>query len=224
MASPIVTQRRRPSPSAAPGWACVGVGPLGSRGSGPPHRSTRRRRCGTPTSAASSLHAPVKANRRASSPDTFVRWHAGQEPLAPPQRSAWYVHPRTFSARGPRDFTKSGVGGALLGGAILPGLTLGMKALAAGTARLPEVDLKGPLSMPALDTEAAIRSGIILGAAGAIERLLVTAGIRPETPLYLTGADAALLAPHLGRPHRLHPGLGLLGIALAVRSHPPSRV
>jgi type III pantothenate kinase len=107
--------------------------------------------------------------------------------------------------------------GALLGGAILPGLTLGMKALAAGTARLPEVDLKGPVAMPAPDTETAIRTGIVLGAAGAVERLLFAAGIPADMPLFLTGADAALLSPHLQRAHRVHPGLGLLGIAIAVR-------
>jgi type III pantothenate kinase len=110
--------------------------------------------------------------------------------------------------------------GALLGGAILPGLTLGMKALAAGTARLPEVDLKGAVAMPARDTETAIRTGVVLGAAGAVDRLLAEAGVTASLPLFLTGADAALLAPHLGRTHRLHPGLGLLGVAVAVRGLP----
>lgn len=106
-------------------------------------------------------------------------------------------------------------GGALAGGAILPGLTLGMKALAAGTALLPEVALEGQVTMPALDTELAIRTGIVLGAAGAVERLLQAAGAPEGLPLYLTGQDAKLLAPHVARAHRLHPGLGLLGIALA---------
>lgn len=113
--------------------------------------------------------------------------------------------------------------GALLGGAILPGLTLGMKALAAGTALLPEVDLKGPVAMPARDTESAIRTGLVLGAAGAIERLLAEAGALAQAPLFLTGADAPYLAPYLTRPARLHPGLGLLGVAVAVRRHPPAR-
>jgi type III pantothenate kinase len=107
--------------------------------------------------------------------------------------------------------------GALVGGAILPGLMLGMKALAAGTALLPEVALEGLVKMPALDTETALRTGIVLGAAGAVDRLLAEAGVAGSLPLYLTGQDAKVLAPHLGRTHRLHPGLGLLGIALAVR-------
>jgi len=108
--------------------------------------------------------------------------------------------------------------GALAGGAILPGLMLGMKALASGTALLPEVSLEGPVVMPALDTETAIRTGLVLGAAGAVDRLLAESGVPASRPLFLTGADAKLLAPHLGRVQRLHPGLGLLGIAIAART------
>jgi type III pantothenate kinase len=107
--------------------------------------------------------------------------------------------------------------GALVGGAILPGLMLGMKALAAGTALLPEVALEGLVRMPALDTETAIRTGLVLGAAGAVDRLLAESGAPASRALFVTGADAKVLAPHLGRTHRLHPGLGLLGIALAAR-------
>lgn len=111
--------------------------------------------------------------------------------------------------------------GALLGGAILPGLGLGAKALAEGTARLPLVELKGPTGMPARDTDSAIRTGLVVGAAGAARHLLDQAGVDDDTPLYLTGADAAHLEPHLGRPVRVHPGLGIYGIALAVRARPP---
>jgi pantothenate kinase type III len=106
--------------------------------------------------------------------------------------------------------------GALVGGAILPGLTLGMRALAAATARLPVVDLDGPTGMPARDTEAAIRTGVCVGAAGAVERLLADAGVA-DAPVFLTGADAPRLAAHLGVSHRVHPALGFYGAACAVR-------
>lgn len=111
--------------------------------------------------------------------------------------------------------------GALLGGAIAPGLGLGAQALAQGTARLPLVDLAGDAAMPARDTEPAIRAGLLLGAAGGVERLLSAAGIADDTPVYLTGADAPHLEPHLARTVRGHPGLGILGVALAVRASPP---
>jgi type III pantothenate kinase len=112
-------------------------------------------------------------------------------------------------------------GGALLGGAILPGLGMGAQALAAGTARLPRVDLAGPVAMPARETEQAIRAGLLIGGAGAVERLLERAGVAERMPVYVTGQDAAHLVPHLRRPVRPHPGLGILGVALAVRAHPP---
>jgi len=106
--------------------------------------------------------------------------------------------------------------GALVGGAILPGLTLGMRALAAATARLPVVDLKGAVEVPAKDTETAIRTGVVLGAAGAVEHLVRRFG-REDAVVFLTGNDAPLLAPRLEISHRTHPGLGLYGAAIAAR-------
>jgi type III pantothenate kinase len=111
--------------------------------------------------------------------------------------------------------------GALVGGAILPGLGLGARSLSAATARLPLIDLPGEAGMPATDTEHAIRTGLLIGGAGAVERLLSEAGVGSEQPVYLTGQDGAHLQPHLQRTVRSHPGLGILGVALAVRARPP---
>lgn len=109
--------------------------------------------------------------------------------------------------------------GALLGGAILPGLTLGMRALAAATALLPVVNLQGTVDVPARDTETAIRTGVVLGAVGAVEHLVGRFG-RRDAVVFLTGSDAPLLAPRLGITHRTHPGLGLLGAAIAAGRGP----
>jgi type III pantothenate kinase len=106
--------------------------------------------------------------------------------------------------------------GALLGGAILPGLTLGMRALAAATAQLPVVNLEGLVEVPGRDTETAIRTGIVLGAAGAVERIVAAFEVEGEPALFLTGSDAGLLAPRLTLSHRRHPGLGLYGATVAV--------
>ena len=103
------------------------------------------------------------------------------------------------------------------------GLSMGARALASGTAKLPVVELAGETGMPGKSTETAIRSGLLLGAAGAVTRLLADAGVGPQVPLYLTGQDAPHLAPHLDRPTRPQPGLGILGVALAVRSAPPTK-
>ena len=58
----------------------------------------------------------------------------------------------------------AGRDGALLGGTIGAGLGLAARALTAGAEKLPLVDLKGAVPLPALDTESAIRSGVVLGA------------------------------------------------------------
>ena len=115
----------------------------------------------------------------------------------------------------------AGRDGALLGGTIGVGLGLAARALTAGAEKLPLVDLKGACPNPALDTESAIRSGVVLGAAGAVERLIEGLGAPAGTVVFLTGAEASLLSPHLRIAHRTHGGLGLLGVALAVRRAPP---
>ena len=67
--------------------------------------------------------------------------------------------------------------GAYVGGAIAPGLELGLEALAARTAKLPRVELRAPDRALARDTVGAIQSGAILGyqalAAGLLERVRV---------------------------------------------------
>jgi pantothenate kinase type III len=111
--------------------------------------------------------------------------------------------------------------GALLGGSIGAGLGLAARALTAGAEKLPLVDLKGAVPLPATDTESAIRSGVVLGAAGAVERLVAALSGATSPVVFLTGAEAPLLSPHLRIPHRVHGGLGILGVALAIRRAPP---
>jgi type III pantothenate kinase len=53
--------------------------------------------------------------------------------------------------------------GGFVGGAIAPGLRLGMEALATRTAKLPRVDLAEPKKAIGGDTVAALQSGIMLG-------------------------------------------------------------
>ena len=115
----------------------------------------------------------------------------------------------------------AGADGALLGGAILAGLSLAAKALTIGAEKLPLVDLAGATPVPAPDTETAIRAGVVIGAAGAVERLVEGMRPTPNCPVFLTGADAPLLSPHLRFAHRMHGGLGLLGVALVLRRAPP---
>jgi type III pantothenate kinase len=65
--------------------------------------------------------------------------------------------------------------GAYVGGAIAPGLELGLEALAARTARLPWIELRSPDRAIGRDTVSAMQSGTIFGhqalAAGLLERV-----------------------------------------------------
>ncbi len=89
--------------------------------------------------------------------------------------------------------------GAFLGGAIAPGLEIGLDALQARTARLPRVELRTPDRAIARDTVGAIQAGALLGyqalVGGLLGRIRVeladTAGVDPDSiPAILTGGLA----------------------------------
>ena len=86
--------------------------------------------------------------------------------------------------------------GAYVGGAIAPGLELGLEALAARTAKLPRIELRAPDRAIGRDTVSAMQSGTIFGyqalAAGLLARiraeLAATTGIAPrDVKAILTG-------------------------------------
>jgi type III pantothenate kinase len=62
--------------------------------------------------------------------------------------------------------------GEYRGGAIMPGIAMSAYSLAEKTARLPLVELKAPDTILGKSTEDNILTGIILGHAGAVERII----------------------------------------------------
>jgi type III pantothenate kinase len=114
--------------------------------------------------------------------------------------------------------------GAFVGGAIAPGLELGLEALAARTAKLPRVELRAPDRAIGRDTVSAIQSGTVLGyqalADGLIGRIraeLAEAGGTPEADVrvILTGGlSAAPWARALGGVDAIDPDLTLKGLAI----------
>jgi type III pantothenate kinase len=113
--------------------------------------------------------------------------------------------------------------GAFLGGSILPGITMGARALHEFTDMLPLLDvadLSGP--PPALGTATieAMQSGLFWGAIGAIRQLIaeLAKGLSPnatQPEVFLTGGAGPAVAGLLGRRARHVPHLTLSGIALA---------
>lgn len=109
--------------------------------------------------------------------------------------------------------------GVFRGGAIALGVAPALRALVRETGLLPLVEVTAGDPIPALgrETHAAIRSGVVRGAAGLVDRLI--ADVAPGIgAVVVTGGDAPLLVPFLATPVRVEQDLALLGIALGVEA------
>jgi type III pantothenate kinase len=114
--------------------------------------------------------------------------------------------------------------GAYVGGAIAPGLELGLEALAAKTAKLPRIELRSPDRAIGRDTVSAMQSGTIFGyqalAAGLLARvrreLADASGIAPEDvrAILTGGLSAAPWARALEGIDAIDPDLTLKGLAI----------
>lgn len=114
--------------------------------------------------------------------------------------------------------------GAYVGGAIAPGLELGLEALAARTAKLPRIELRTPDRAIGRDTVSAMQSGTVFGyqalATGLLARirreLADASGVRPdEIHAILTGGlSNALWASALEGIDAIDPDLTLKGLAI----------
>jgi type III pantothenate kinase len=120
--------------------------------------------------------------------------------------------------------------GEFLGGVIMPGLSLQFDSLARGTDALPSLRLSessaksaADLPVPATNTIAAIQSGILLGTAAAIDRLVERSGAAEPFRLALTGGDAARLSPLITHPHEVLPRLVVDAILACVSPAPCRR-
>jgi type III pantothenate kinase len=111
--------------------------------------------------------------------------------------------------------------GVFLGGMILPGLGLMMRALAAHTAQLPQTAPQpAALDRFADNTVDAIVSGCIAAQAGALERALALHAQTQAAAVQcvLAGGAAAWIAPHLSVPCARVDNLVLIGLQ-AVSAH-----
>lgn len=117
-----------------------------------------------------------------------------------------------------------GTDGAYVGGAIAPGLELGLEALAARTAKLPRIELRTPDRAIGRDTVSAMQSGTIFGyqalATGLLERvrreLADLSGVGPEAvrAILTGGLSAAPWASDLAGIDAIDPDLTLRGLAI----------
>ncbi len=107
-------------------------------------------------------------------------------------------------------------GEAFRGGAILPGIAMMLDALSRGTAKLPYASIDRDVCAVGTNTSAAICSGIVLGTAGAAEKIVATAEreLGCKLSLFITGGNASFAIPFLRRRHQFVPDLTLQGFRL----------
>jgi type III pantothenate kinase len=116
----------------------------------------------------------------------------------------------------------SAVGGnrVFLGGAILPGIDIMLNSLASKTSKLPALDAEWPETALGRDTASAIKSGVVIGSAGAVIHIIES--IEEETGLRLklvvTGGRAELVSPFLEHAHTFAPNLVFEGMRLVYRA------
>jgi type III pantothenate kinase len=117
-----------------------------------------------------------------------------------------------------------GPDGAYVGGAIAPGLELGVEALASRTARLPRIELRAPDRAIGRDTVSAMQAGTVFGyqalATGLLARIRVElaemAGVAPHAirTVLTGGLSAAPWANGVEGVDVIDPDLTLKGLAI----------
>ena len=100
------------------------------------------------------------------------------------------------------------------GGAIAPGLDMGLGALSERTAQLPRLDLQIPKRIIGRNTEECILSGTIVGMAAMLDGMVqrIEAELGSPATLILTGG-ARFVEPLVLHPHIYDPNLLLKGLA-----------
>jgi type III pantothenate kinase len=180
-----------------------------------------RRTIACVTASAGTVPLPVRVDRPADvGPDRLVNAYATAHLYGTP---AVVVDCGTATTLDAVDGA-----GAFVGGAIAPGLVLGLEALAARTARLPRVEPHLPDGPIGHDTAAAIRVGVVLGHRAMIEGLLARmrrelaagAGLAPpDVRVVLTGGLSALpWARTVEGVDAIDPELTLRGLVLFHRA------
>ncbi|MBR6558746.1 MAG: type III pantothenate kinase [Clostridia bacterium] len=87
--------------------------------------------------------------------------------------------------------------GAFIGTSIIPGVMMGLDALAKETAQLPKISLELPEKVIAKNTTDCMRSGVLYGNAGMIDGMIdrINEEFGRELPVFATGGMASTVIP-----------------------------
>ncbi len=113
--------------------------------------------------------------------------------------------------------------GCYIGGSIMPGIGIMNESLGRKTSKLGAVDLGKPGAAVGRDTAGCILTGLIIGTAGAVERILEE--MESETGLIvntvLTGGYCMLIKDFIRRSHMVRPDLTLEGLKILHEKNRP---
>lgn len=106
--------------------------------------------------------------------------------------------------------------GAFIGVSIIPGVNMGLKALASDTAQLPQISLEAPKSVIGKNTVDCMKSGVVFGNAclidGMIERFNEEMG--KKLNVYATGGLSSTIICHCKHEIKIDENLVLKGLNL----------
>ncbi|MBR2901295.1 MAG: type III pantothenate kinase [Clostridia bacterium] len=87
--------------------------------------------------------------------------------------------------------------GAFIGTSIIPGVMMGLDALAEGTAQLPKISLEVPDTVIAKNTADCMRSGVLFGNASLIDGMIerINEEFGEELNIYATGGMSKVIIP-----------------------------
>ena len=111
--------------------------------------------------------------------------------------------------------------GAFIGTSIIPGVMMGLNALAEGTAQLPKISLEVPGSVIAKNTVECMRSGVLFGNASMIDGMIdrINEEFGENLSVYATGGLASSIIPLCKHEIYLDEHLVLKGLNILYRKN-----
>lgn len=111
--------------------------------------------------------------------------------------------------------------GAFVGASIIPGVSIGLKALASGTAQLPQISLEAPKSVAGKNTVDCMRSGVVFGNASLIDGMIdrYNAEVGENLKVYATGGLASTIVCHCKHDITLDVDLVLKGLYILYKKN-----
>ncbi len=111
--------------------------------------------------------------------------------------------------------------GAFIGVSIIPGVIMGLTALAEGTAQLPKVSLEKPVSVISKNTSDCMISGAIYGNASMVDGMIdrINEEIGETLPIFATGGLASTIIPHCKHEITLDENLVLKGLNILYKKN-----